>query len=65
MDNEKNETKRVGYVFRADTVEMLRQLGEVKEPVMFEGRTATWLVEFAIHEFYHKVISNKEPACAP
>ena len=43
-----NETKRVGYVFRADTVEMLRQLGEIKEPVMFEGRTATWLVEFAI-----------------
>ena len=53
-----NKTKRVGYVFSAKTVEMLRQLGELKEPVMFEGRSATWLVEFAINEFYHKVIGE-------
>ena len=59
MDNERYKSKRVGYVFSAKTVEMLRQLGEVKEPVMFEGRSATWLVEFAIQEFYYKVIGDK------
>ena len=57
-----NGTKRVGYVFSADTVEKLRQLGELEQPI-YEGRSATWLVEYAISELYHRLIeSRKEPA---
>ena len=57
-----NVTKRVGYVFNADTVEKLRQLGELMEP-LYEGRSATWIVEHAISELhYRKIESNKEPA---
>ena len=57
-----DRSKRVGYVFRADTVKKLQWLGELKQP-MYEGRSATWLVEYAISELYHRLIENeKEPA---
>lgn len=59
-----NSTKRVGYVFSADTVEKLKQLGELKEPI-YEGRSATWLVEYAISELhYRKFEGSKEQEAA-
>ena len=60
---ESEDSKRVGYVFSGETVEYLRQLGQSQKPI-FKDRSATWLVEFAIHELYFRVVVDDEPAAS-
>jgi len=58
MNDKVKQPKRVGYVFNAATVEKLEQLSKVESPI-YNGRPATWIVEYAIHELWYRVV-NKE-----
>ena len=61
MINTKQDKKRVGYVFTANTVEKLEQLQNLAGPALLEGRSATWLVEYAIHELWRQVLVDVPP----
>ena len=58
MDDKVKQSKRVGYRFSADTVEKLEQLSKVESPI-YNGRPATWIVEYAIHELWYRVVKSK------
>ena len=51
------ESKRVGYVFSPDTVNKLKELCNLDAPI-YSGRTATWMVEYAIHELHRRAVSD-------
>ena len=58
MNDKVKHPKRVGYVFSADTVEKLEQLSKVESPI-YNGRPATWIVEYAIHELWYRVVKTE------